>query len=94
MVPSANHQVPAGAVCPCSYPSNHAARGAAARTYLAHFDPQRDPDYQWLQDQVDWSRLYMAGHVASDIAGGSLLGDLVGDYFLVTRAGVAPSALS
>jgi hypothetical protein len=31
--------------------------------------------------------------VPSDISGGSLLGDMVGEYFLVTRTGAAPEAL-
>ena len=88
-----DHHVSPGDVCPCSYPSRHAAAGAAARTFLAHFDPQRDSDYRWFQDQIDFSRIYMAGHVASDISGGTLLGDLIGDYFLVTRGGVSPDSL-
>lgn len=30
------------------------------------------------------ARLYMAGHVESDITAGSLLGDMIGEYFLIT----------
>ena len=30
-----------------------------------------------------FARLYMAGHVASDITAGSLLGDMIGEYVLV-----------
>ncbi|GAA1148536.1 phosphatase PAP2 family protein [Nocardioides aquiterrae] len=86
-----DHTVAPGDVCPCSYPSRHASAAAASRTFLAHFMPQRDPEYRWWQDQIDYSRIYMAGHVASDIAGGTLLGDMVGDYFLVTRGHVDPS---
>lgn len=85
-----DHVVTAGQVCPCSYPSRHASAGAASRTYLGHFMPQRNADYRWWEDQIDYSRIYMAGHVASDISGGSLLGDMVGDYFLGTRGGVQP----
>ena len=88
-----DHQVSPGDVCPCSYPSRHASSAAASRTFLAGLAPQRDGDYQWWQDQIDYSRLYMAGHVASDIAGGTLLGDLIGDYFLVTRGHVDPATL-
>ena len=33
------------------------------------------PFYRWLQAQVDWSRVYMAGHVPSDLTAGALLGD-------------------
>ena len=88
-----DHVVSPGDVCPCSYPSRHASAAAASRTFLAHFMPQRDQEYRWWQDQIDYSRIYMAGHVASDIAGGTLLGDMVGDYFLVTRAHVDPAQL-
>jgi hypothetical protein len=89
-----DHTVSPGDVCPCSYPSRHASAAAAARTFLAHYMPQRDDEYHWWQDQIDYSRIYMAGHVASDISGGTLLGDMVGDYFLVTRAHVAPGDLA
>jgi membrane-associated phospholipid phosphatase len=72
-------------VCPCSYPSRHAAAGAAAATYLGGLQPQRSQQYLWTQGEIDYSRVYMAGHVRSDIAGGALLGDLVGEYFLHAR---------
>jgi len=78
--------------CPCSYPSNHAAKAAAARTYLADFQPHLAAQYRWMEDEIDWSRIYMAGHVPSDISGGALLGDMVGEYFLVTRDGLTPAA--
>jgi hypothetical protein len=81
-----DHTVAPGDVCPCSYPSRHATSGAASATYLAGLSPHRAGDYRWLQDEIDWSRVYMAGHVPSDITGGTLLGDLIGEYFLVTRA--------
>ena len=87
-----DHQVAPGDVCPCSYPSRHASSAAASRTYLGYLEPQRDGEYRWFQDQIDYSRIYMAGHVASDISGGTLLGDMIGEYFLVTREGVAPDA--
>ncbi|MDF3301872.1 phosphatase PAP2 family protein [Streptomyces tropicalis] len=69
-----------GATSPYSYPSSHAARSAAAVTILAALSPHRAEDYRWMQDEVLYSRLYMAGHVASDITAGTLLGDLIGDY--------------
>ncbi len=55
-------------------------------------EPQRVGQYRWIEAQVDYSRVYMAGHVPSDLVGGALLGDLVGDYYLGTRpaAPVAP----
>ncbi|MEU6770592.1 phosphatase PAP2 family protein [Streptomyces sp. NPDC046759] len=71
-----------GAKGPYSYPSSHAARAAAAVIYLTALSPHRAPDYQWMQDEVLYSRLYMAGHVPSDITAGALLGDLIGDYEL------------
>lgn len=88
-----DHVVEPGDVCPCSYPSRHASAGAASRTFLSWFAPQRRPDYRYFEDQIDYSRIYMAGHFASDISGGALLGDMIGDYFLVTRGDVDPSAL-
>lgn len=84
-----DHVVKKGAVCPCSYPSRHAARAAASRTYLGHLAPRRLADYRWMEDEVTYSRLYMAGHVASDITAGSLLGDMIGEYFLVTSGAEA-----
>ncbi|MGW5329423.1 phosphatase PAP2 family protein [Streptomyces sp. NPDC004014] len=71
-----------GAKGPYSYPSSHAARAAAAVTYLSALSPHRAEDYRWMQDEVLYSRLYMAGHVPSDITAGTLLGDLIGDYEL------------
>jgi membrane-associated phospholipid phosphatase len=78
-----DHTVAKGQVCPCSYPSRHAAAAAASRTYLSSFAPHMDSQYRWMQDEVDYSRVYMAGHVTSDITGGTLLGDMIGEYFLV-----------
>ena len=81
-----DHTVTKGQVCPCSYPSRHAAAGAAARVFLDAVDPSRDGQYRWMQAQIDWSRIYMAGHVRSDITGGTLLGDMIGEYWARTRA--------
>jgi hypothetical protein len=80
-----DHVVTPGQVCPCSYPSRHAAAGAAASTYLAARDPHRAAEYAWMQSEIDWSRVYMAGHVPSDLTGGALLGDMIGEYFALTR---------
>ena len=33
-----------------------------------------------MEGQIDYSRLYMAGHFKSDILAGTLLGDMVGLY--------------
>ena len=81
-----DHVVAAGQVCPCSYPSRHAAAGAAVTTYLSSVDPHRVGEYRWMQSEIDYSRVYMAGHTLSDVTGGALLGDMIGEYFAVTRA--------
>lgn len=78
--------------CPCSYPAGHAAKAAAARTYLGALQPHLMDQYRFMEDEIDWSRVYMAGHLPSDVAGGALLGDMIGEYFLVTRGHPAPAA--
>ena len=80
-----DHTVTKGQVCPCSYPSRHAAAGAAASTYLADRDPSRAGEYRAMQAQIDWSRIYMSGHTVSDVTGGALLGDLIGAYVAGSR---------
>ncbi|RNM17748.1 phosphatase PAP2 family protein [Nocardioides pocheonensis] len=89
-----DHKVTPGQKCPCSYPSRHAAAGAASETLLGGLQPRLDAQYRYLEDEIDYSRVYMAGHFPGDIAGGALLGDLIGDYFLVTREGVDPASLT
>ncbi|MFD8718145.1 phosphatase PAP2 family protein [Streptomyces sp. NPDC059629] len=71
-----------GAKGPYSYPSRHATRSAAAVTLLSVLSPHRAADYEWMRAEVLYSRLYMAGHVTSDLTAGTLLGDLIGDYEL------------
>ncbi|MEV5958253.1 phosphatase PAP2 family protein [Streptomyces sp. NPDC051987] len=75
-------QIKPGAKGPYSYPSRHAARAAAAVTFLGALTPHRAADYAWMRAEVLYSRLYMAGHVTSDLTAGTLLGDLIGDYEL------------
>lgn len=77
--------ITAGQKCPCSYPSRHGALSSAAVTFLTAIDPHRSEEYRWMQSQVLYSRVYMAGHVPSDILAGALIGDLVGDYALLTN---------
>jgi hypothetical protein len=89
-----DHKVTPGQKCPCSYPSRHATAGAASETLLGGLQPGMDAQYRYLEDQIDYSRVYMAGHFPSDIAAGAYLGDLIGDYFLVTREGVDPASLT
>jgi hypothetical protein len=89
-----DHKVTPGQQCPCSYPSRHAAAGAASETLLGGLQPQLDPQYRYYEHEIDFSRVYMAGHFPSDVAAGALLGDLIGDYFLVSREGVDPGSLT
>ncbi|WP_225832388.1 phosphatase PAP2 family protein [Streptomyces sp. NK08204] len=74
-----------GAKGPYSYPSRHAARAAAAVTFLSALAPERTAEYTRMQDEILYSRLYMAGHVTSDLTSGSLLGYLIGDYELAVN---------
>ncbi len=85
-----DHTVAPGQVCPCSYPSRHASASAAARTYLSLTDPHRAAEYTWMESEVDYSRIYMAGHVVSDITAGALLGDLIGEYVAHTHGHLVP----
>ena len=89
-----DHKVAPGQKCPCSYPSRHATAGAASETLLGGLQPRLDAQYRYLEDEIDYSRVYMAGHFPSDIAAGAFLGDLIGDYFLITREGVDPASLT
>lgn len=77
--------------CPCSYPAPHAAVAAAARTLLGGVQPPADPQYAWLQRQVAYSTLFLGHAYPSDLAAGTLLGDAVGEYVLVTRDGQQPA---
>lgn len=83
-----DHNVTSGQKCPCSYPSRHATAGGTSETLLGHLQPHLDPQYRHMEAEIDYSRIYMAGHYPDDITAGALLGDLIGDYFLLTREGV------
>lgn len=65
-----------------SYPSKHAADAAAAITILEAFDPHRRGEFEWMADQVVYSRMYAGGHFPSDIRAGALIGYMIGDYEL------------
>jgi len=88
-----DHHVTTGQTCPCSYPSRHAAAAAASETLLGRLDPSMDAEYRHMEAEIDYSRIYMAGHFPSDVTAGALLGDVVGDYLLVTREHVDPAHL-
>ncbi|MEU1226087.1 phosphatase PAP2 family protein [Streptomyces sp. NPDC005828] len=85
-------KVTPGQTCPCSYPSKHAALSATAVTLLSAGSPRRAAEYRWMDSEVAYSRLYMAGHVRGDILAGALLGDLVADYTLITAGLPLPAA--
>jgi membrane-associated phospholipid phosphatase len=65
-----------------SYPSKHAVLGAAAVAVLRHYEPAREPEYRWMADEIDFSRLYAGGHYLSDLTAGAFLGTAIGDYEL------------
>lgn len=77
--------------CPCSYPAPHAAVAAAARTLLGALQPASDGEYAWMQRQVAYSSLFLGHAYPTDLVDGTLLGDAVGEYVLVTRAGQKPA---
>ena len=89
-----DHTVAKGQKCPCSYPSRHATASASSRTVLGHLMPDRANQYQAMEAQVDYSRVYMSGHFPGDIRAGALLGDVIGDYFLITRNHADPQTLT
>ncbi len=57
---------------------------------LGHKLAAEDPDYRWWESEIDYSRLYMAGHVVSDLKGGGCTGgglrvDAPGDPHLMNH---------
>ena len=81
---------PARSDCSCSYPSTQATMSAAARAYLSKLSPYREDQYRWMESQVDLAALYAGLELPSDIGSGALLGELVGQYVLVTRGHAKP----
>lgn len=81
---------PARSDCSCNYPSTQATMSAAARTYLGKLSPYRFDQYAWMEKQVDLAALYAGLELPSDVGSGALLGDLVGQYVLVTRGHKKP----
>jgi hypothetical protein len=81
---------PARSDCSCNYPSTQALMSAAARTYLGKLSPYRFDQYAWMEKQVDLAALYAGLELPSDVGSGALLGDLVGQYVLVTRGHAKP----
>jgi hypothetical protein len=65
-----------------SYPSKHAVLSGAAVAVLRHYEPAREPEYQWMADEIAFSRMYAGGHYPSDLTAGAFLGTAIGDYVL------------
>ena len=63
-----------------SYPSKHAVISFAEASYLTRREPHRGSEYDWMADEIAYSRLYAGGHYPSDIAAGIFLGRLIADY--------------
>ncbi len=76
---------PAGKACPCSYPAGADAAGAAGRTFLGYLYPRQAPVYKNITEELGFAQVYLGNHLPSDVDAGSLIGDMVGEYFLVTQ---------
>lgn len=68
-----------------SFPSKHAADIAAASAVLESFEPHRRGEFEWMADEVAYSRLYAGGHFPSDVRAGAFLGYMVAAYALHTQ---------
>lgn len=80
--------------CPCSYPTGDDASTAAASTFLTALYPDRAAFYRHMADEYAYAQVYLGSRLPSDEAAGRLLGDMVGEYFLVTRGHGSPSQVS
>ncbi len=76
---------PPGAVCPCTYPGLPQVSAVAAQTFLARLYPAHAAEYRRVADQLAYAQLYSGTRLPSDLRAGALLGDMIGDYFLVSR---------
>ena len=63
-----------------SYPSKHTVLAGAALAVLGPLQPHRTGEYDWMADEIAYSRLYAGGHYLSDLTAGAFLGTLIGDY--------------
>jgi uncharacterized membrane protein len=88
--PCSGASKPARSDCECNYPSTQGTMSAAARSYLGGLSPYRYDQYAWMEQQVGTAALYAELELPSDIGSGALLGDLVGQYVLVTRGHAKP----
>lgn len=65
-----------------SYPSSHMVDAGIGIALLERVEPQMRSEYDWMADEVAYSRLYTAGHYLSDVSAGVFLGTLIGDFEL------------
>lgn len=63
-----------------SYPSKHTVDAGAALAILDPLAPHLVPEFDWMADEVAFSRLYAGGHYLSDLTAGAFLGTLIGEY--------------
>lgn len=63
-----------------SYPSKHTVYAGAALSILEPLDPHLHSEYDWMMDEIAFSRMYAGGHYISDLTAGAFLGTLIGDY--------------
>ena len=68
-----------------SYPSKHAVIAFAESALLSHLEPHRAGEFNWMAEEIAYSRLYAGGHYPSDVAAGVFLGRLIADYELRAR---------
>jgi hypothetical protein len=71
-----------------SYPSSHMVDAGIGTALLTQLDPNMRSEYEWMADEIAYSRLYAGGHYISDVKAGAFLGTLIGDYAL-HKAGLA-----
>jgi PAP2 superfamily len=63
-----------------SYPSKHTVLAGAALALLEPLQPHMTGEYDWMADEIAFSRMYAGGHYLSDLTAGAFLGTLIGDY--------------
>jgi membrane-associated phospholipid phosphatase len=63
-----------------SYPSKHTVLAGAALAILGPLEPHRVAEFDWMTDEIAYSRMYAGGHYLSDLTAGAFLGTAIGDY--------------
>lgn len=63
-----------------SYPSKHTMDTGVALAVLGPLAPHLRGEFDWMADEIAFSRMYAAGHYRSDLVAGAFLGTLIGDY--------------